>query len=306
MRNKIPIFIISLKNSPRLPRLKDRLKELNLGYKIFYGVTGKKLNNRIKLIYDRNLTKKNIDRDLSPSEIGTASSHLGIYNYIINKKINQAIIMEDDAYPSKILKQWITCDVQVENNEILSFYTYPSTSFLTKTPYRKLVKNKIGAHISVTHAYNNSCYQINKYTCKKIILLTKNKVIGYADWPFLINRDKIRLSVTIPFIAVIDDMGISSLRDERKILIKENQFFKKIFSKKILSLLRIPYYLSYMGFLLRYKNKDFYYEHFFQKQLLRLINFFIKKYLETNKIYYDKKYYWYDLRKIVEKFSKNY
>ena len=38
---------------------------------------------------------------MSPSEIGAAASHLKTYNFIVKNKINQAIILEDDAYPSK-------------------------------------------------------------------------------------------------------------------------------------------------------------------------------------------------------------
>jgi len=305
MKNKIPIFIISLKNSARLPKLIKRLNELNLKYKIFYGVTGKKLKKRIELIYDKIATIKNINRELSPSEIGTASSHLRIYKYIINKNINQAIIMEDDAYPSKVLKEWVKRKINVEDDKIISFYTYPSTGFINKKPYKKVLENKIGVHDSVTHSFTNSCYQINKYTCQKILFLTKNKVSGYADWPFLVNKHNIKLAITIPFIAVIDDLGISSEGERRNFIKDYYRLVKNYIPEKILSILRIPYYLSYIPFILQHKNKDFYYEHFSQKQLLRFINFFIHKYLDINKIYIDRSYYYQDIRKIAKKVYSN-
>jgi hypothetical protein len=125
-------------------------------------------------------------------------------------------------------------------------------------------------------------------------------VVGLPDWPFLINKDNIKLSVTIPYLTIIDDKNISYLRNEREKVLKKNKFMKKILSKKIISLLRVPFYLTYFAFFLRYRNKEFYYEHFFQKQLIRLKNFFTKKYLDVNKIYYDKKYYAYDLKKFIK------
>ena len=38
---------------------------------------------------------------MSPSEIGAAASHLKAYTYISKNKIDQAIILEDDAYLSE-------------------------------------------------------------------------------------------------------------------------------------------------------------------------------------------------------------
>ena len=37
--------------------------------------------------------------------------------------------MEDDAFPSEMLKEWIKNNINYDNNEILSFYSYPSSSF---------------------------------------------------------------------------------------------------------------------------------------------------------------------------------
>ena len=94
MKDNIKIFVISLRNSRRLPRLRNRLNYLKLKYKIFYGSTGNELKKLTKIYYDKEATIKNINRELSPSEIGAASSHLKIYNYIVKKKIKHAIIMD--------------------------------------------------------------------------------------------------------------------------------------------------------------------------------------------------------------------
>ena len=47
---KIPLIVMSMKSSPRLPILLKILKKLNLKYKIFYGLTGKNMEE-IKKVY---------------------------------------------------------------------------------------------------------------------------------------------------------------------------------------------------------------------------------------------------------------
>ena len=41
---------------------------------------------------------------MSSSKIGEAASHLKTYKYIIRNKFSQYIIIEDDAFPSVLLK----------------------------------------------------------------------------------------------------------------------------------------------------------------------------------------------------------
>ena len=50
---KIKVIIITLKNSVRLNILKERLKDIKINYKIFYGINGKDLaiNNKLDLVY---------------------------------------------------------------------------------------------------------------------------------------------------------------------------------------------------------------------------------------------------------------
>jgi GR25 family glycosyltransferase involved in LPS biosynthesis len=307
MNNSTKILIISLKNSKRVIFLKKRLKEINLRYKIIDAVNGKEFHKRkrLPLIYNKNQTIKNIDRELSPPEIGTAASHIKAYKYIIKNKIQQAIIMEDDAYPSKLLNQWINNNIKVNNNEILSFYAYAS-GVLERRSFKKILQTNIGLHYSKTHLYNSSCYQINNYTCKKIISITRGKVVGYPDWPFSFVKDKIKFIVTIPFLAIINDRGISYLNKARnKILGKDNPI-KKAIPYSFLFYFRILYYLSFLPFIFRkYKNIIFYYEHFFQKNFFYLLEIFFNNYLNMRKIYYLKNFYTKDLQDIVLK-VKNY
>ena len=302
MKSNIKIIIISLKKSKRISKLKKRLKEIKVNYKIIEGIDGKlfKKNNKLNSIYDKKITLKNIGRELADSEIGCAASHLKAYNYIVNNNIEQAIIMEDDSFPSKFFNQWIKNNVKIENNKILNFYCYPN-GFIRKKPYKSLFNNSIKLHNIIGHSFGAACYQINNYTCKKIISLTGNKVIGFPDWPFSIAFHKIELAITLPFLAFIDDDGWSHLQKDRKKELKENQFIKKIFHSKIIKILRVPYYLSYLPFFTcKYPNKYLYYEHYVQRIISKYKNLIFNNYLELEKIYYKKNYYFADLKKFVK------
>ena len=302
MKNHIKIIVISLKNSKRISKLKKRLKEIKVNYKIIEGIDGKlyKKKNKLKSIYDKESTLKNIGRELADSEIGCAASHLKAYNYVIKNKIEQAIIMEDDSFPSKFLYQWIKNNIKIENNKILNFYCYPD-GFISKKPYKSLFNNSIKLHNIIGHSFGAACYQINNYTCKKIVSFTRNKVIGFPDWPFSIIFHKIDLVITLPFLAFIDDDGWSHLQNDRKKELKENQFIKKILHPLIVKILRVPYYLSYLPyFFSKYPNKYLYYEHYVQRIISKFKNIIFNDYLELSKIYYKKKYYFKDLKIIVK------
>jgi glycosyl transferase family 25 len=302
---KIFVLVITLNNNKRFSVLKKRLKKLNINYKIIIGINGNLIEeNELNLIYNKNKTEKFIGRALARSEIGCAASHLKAYKYVIKNKIDQAIIMEDDCYPSYNLYKWIKNKNYVNNNQILNFFGYPN-GYLVKTPYKKILKEKIDLHLAKTHIFGAACYQINNYTCKKILKLTKNKVIGIPDWPFLISKDKINIMNTLPFLAIIDDQNISYLSHQRGKILQKNkilELIKKLLNEKLLFIFRAFYYLSSFFFYINKKmNKKFYYEHFFYKYLIGIQNIFFNNYINLKKIFYQKKYYSYDLHKVLEK-----
>jgi GR25 family glycosyltransferase involved in LPS biosynthesis len=304
---KIKVLIIALKNSKRLPYLRKKLNKLKIKFKVIEGINGnyyykeKKLNkiSNEKKIY------KTIGRTMSPSEIGAAASHIKAYKFIVKNNIDQAIIFEDDAIPSNILKEWINNNYELDNNQILSFFAYPS-GFLEKRPFKKILNNKISLYYAKTHIYSNSCYQINNYTCKKILSITKGKVIGLADWPFNTSAHLIRLIVTLPFLTVINDRGLSNLSASRnKILGKKNILIKKLIPKSILPIIELLYYIFYIPYLFgKYKNLQFYKEHFYKKKIELMKNYFFKSSLNLYEMSYKTQFYIDDLKEDFRKVLK--
>lgn len=304
---KIKVLIISLKNSKRLPYLKKKLNNLKIKFKIIDGINGNYYHKKKKLykISDEKIIFKTIGRKMSPSEIGAAASHIKVYKFIVKNNIDQAIIFEDDAIPSDILREWINNDYKLENNEILSFFAYPS-GFLEKKPFKKILNNKINLHYSKTHIYSNSCYQINNYTCKKILSITNGKVIGLADWPFNTSIHSIKLIVTLPFLTVINDRGISNLSASRnKILEKKSVLIKNLIPKSILLIIELIYYIFFIPYLFgKYKNLQFYNEHFYEKKIELLKNYFFKSNHNLYEMSYKTRFYTEDLKEDFKKVLK--
>ena len=300
MDNKIEVFILTLKGSNRIQKLKKRLKEININYRVLFGINGniKKNHDKLKILYNKKKTENYIGRPLAFPEIAASYAHINAYKIIKREKIKSAIIMEDDVYPSKNLGKWIKNKTKIKDNFILSFYAYPAISFIFKKAEKSqnTMNNIIKVHVAKTHLYNASCYQINLKTCEKVLEINNNKVCGFGDWQFNLIKNKIKLGVTLPYLNIILNYKSNTALASKKFM--QNSFnFKNKLSKSLQDILRIFYYLSFLPFLMRkYKNFDFYHEYFFSKYLCYLENLIFKKYLDTSKIYYDKNFYSTDLK----------
>lgn len=304
MKKNIKILIITLNNKNRKKKITNRLKQMGLDYKIINGIDGRKYakNKKLDEICKKKLIINNIGRSMTPSEIGCAASHLKSYKYIVKNKIQQAIIMEDDCIPSLLFKSWIKNNYNVRKNEILNFSCYPD-GFVRKKPLNKVINNKVKIYHIVGHTMGAGCYQINNETCKNILYITKGKVIGIPDWPFLTSIHNIKLLITIPFMSFVpfvDDNQFSYIQSERNAYLKP-PVAKNKFLNKILNILKDISYLTFIAFFIKkYKNIDFYKEHFFYKKLEKLKHIFVKKNYSLSKIYYNKNFYLKDLVKFLD------
>lgn len=309
-KKKITIFVASMRNSPRLKYITKRLKYLNLKYKIFYGIEGK--NEKEKKIiysqYDRDRVFKYLGREMGFNEIAGMWKLIKMFKYAKKKKLENVIYMDDDFYPSYLFKEWIDKRVYLSGNKILQFQCMP-TGFLKKKSI-SVLDGKIKLHYAKTHLYNPGAIQVTSGYIKKFLNITKGKTIGLGDYAFNLFKHDIDLMQTIPFIGYPNDRGFSYVTKERQKYEKtsfrkiRNFLYKKFSTKKlnfILNLLRIPYYLLFIPFLLgKYKNIDYYMEYHFDKQFCKVKNFFFNCYIDIESIYDKKSTYPKDLKKFAK------
>jgi hypothetical protein len=306
MNNKPIIFIISLKNSKRLRKITNRLNDINVEYRVINGIDGNKVNkkNKLHLYYDKYKTIKNIGREFHPAEVGGCASHLKIYRYICRNNIKNAIIMEDDAYPSSYIYDWVEAGVEIEDNLILGFYGYPAGGLIEKKIYKNFSNLDVTINLASTQICNCSCYQINIETCKNILSLNGKKVNNFGDWPFSRIKHKIKIGVTLPFMAIIDDENTTSLSSLRSQILKKGLYYRLSnvsFFGFLLPAFKELYYILFIPFLFgKYKNIYFYYERFVEKRIKNFLNYFSKNHYNIDKIYYDPKFYKEDISKLIK------
>ena len=83
----LPIYIINLSSdNKKRDRIKAILNNLGLKYTIVNAINGNQLTKEeINQVYSKNKALKEMKRELKPSEIGCALSHISIYNKITSE-----------------------------------------------------------------------------------------------------------------------------------------------------------------------------------------------------------------------------
>ena len=111
MKKFPPIYCISLKRrQDRRKAAVKMLKKLHLPYELFDAIDGKNIDdqymkkNGFKVYKKWKLVKSNqpfYQRDVKTGEIGCALSHYFLWKKIVEKNLECAVILEDDALPLK-------------------------------------------------------------------------------------------------------------------------------------------------------------------------------------------------------------
>lgn len=299
----IPIFVLTLKGSKREKIIKKRLNDCGLNFKFIYGVNGKDKKNYRYL--ENNYNKKKAEfilgRKMPYSEICASYGHLKIYKYIKKKNIKKALILEDDAWPSKSLKKILTVKNLSNKYDVIGLNCYDG--FIYKKSNYKIL-NKFNLHKAKTHLINISAYIISLKACKKILKRTEGKVISVPDWPINFLKNNIVSSVLLPYPVIIDDNNFSYLQLDRKKVTSE-KIVKKIIPQNIMGIISFIYYIFHIPFIFRrYPSYDFYREHFFEKKIAILEKLLCNNLINTKEIILNKSYYLKDLFPIIDKKNK--
>ncbi len=92
------IFVISLPgNRPRRDYIRQHLSALGLAFEIYDGIDGHHLSPSQRSAYSGVEARARLGRDLLPGEIGCALSHLGVFRTMVERRIDEALILEDDS-----------------------------------------------------------------------------------------------------------------------------------------------------------------------------------------------------------------
>jgi glycosyl transferase family 25 len=282
-KQKIPVFVLTIKKSVRAAKIKKRLNILKIKFKFFYAIDGRDPSNHqiLQKKYDRRKCLKILGKDLSYPEISCAEAHLRIYKYIVNKNISNAIIMEDDCNPSKFLKDWLGLNLELFKKKYDLIQLYHSFGIVYKKP-TEITSRKFSLHRACFNIPYATCYQITKNACNYII--KRNKKISFAaDWPINFTTGKIRQYVILPQLAFLETnhMSTSFQKIKWKRFSMFNSIKKKIpfynFLTAIYFLFHVPYFLGL------YKNYDYYKQNFLLRKIFYIKSLFSNDYINLSR-----------------------
>lgn len=93
------IFVINLKRSEgRRKDMSARLDPLNMPYSFFEAVDGSGLDLETLPSYAKTRRRLFFGRDLGKGEMGCLLSHRNIYQHMVDKNMDAAIVLEDDVF----------------------------------------------------------------------------------------------------------------------------------------------------------------------------------------------------------------
>lgn len=100
-------FVINMKSEKnRLGAIDKQLSSLKITYEVFPAVVWKNLTNKeIEEVYDKKKSIETLWHELTLWEIWCSLSHMWIYKKMVAENIPIALILEDDAIISPILKK---------------------------------------------------------------------------------------------------------------------------------------------------------------------------------------------------------
>lgn len=207
--NDLKIYIVSLSNEyERRSMISSQLDSMGLRYSFFDAVNPSQ-NEYYQSFYRKDEVVRVFNRELTNGELGCNISHHLIYRDILEKKINYALILEDDAILSTDLKELVLSLLEGEIKWDVILLGY---SKVNKKEYQKMsIQNPIGKFI---FKYKN--YRIGKvaknYTVGTVGYLISNlgakkmvdsNLIGSCladDWEYFEKQAKLKIFHCRPFL----------------------------------------------------------------------------------------------------------
>lgn len=208
-----PIYIITLKGAAqRRQPLLDKLAEFEIPYRLWFGVDGRNgLPEDMEPRVDREMAYKNQRRYLSDGEFACALSHQSIYQDMLGKNLDAAIILEDDA----IIDQRFCDYFNSEQNRAfdLLLLDHQRTYVLAKKVWDIIPDTRA---FRVTLPPNlGTGYVIGAHGARALIK-GNSPICNVADWPIDISRLNAWAALPTLVMHTNQRTGASHLRDSRE------------------------------------------------------------------------------------------
>lgn len=206
----IKIFVINLKKDVQKRKNMEKIFQgLNLEFEFIDAVYGKDLSSEeLDLVYDENLAIKYNERPMSKAEIGCMLSHLSIYKRMLEEKIENALILEDDVQiDRKILDVFNNIKSFPKDWEcvLLSYYkeTYYKKKYCINHVSRKKISNDLKVGRFIEPMISGAGYIINQKGVRKLLDATGEKLKKPID-KYTGDETYVNLYGVVPRIVSVD------------------------------------------------------------------------------------------------------
>lgn len=150
-------------------------------------------------IYDEGVAIRTVGRPLSRAEIGCALSHASVYRTILERGLDCALVLEDDARPHDRFFDFpyreITCSFDVVN-------FYSEYAIVRRRPAFRI--QEVAFHRPVWETRGAVAYLISQAGARKLEAATR-PLSTVADWP--VDPTELRFFIGYPFLVDHTDGG---------------------------------------------------------------------------------------------------
>ncbi|WP_201551152.1 glycosyltransferase family 25 protein [Psychrobacter sp. DD43] len=220
------IYIVSLQQDVEKRRVISKtLEDYGLKFSFINAVYGKELSEGV-LSSIRAKSVGNVVRrgfSLTPGEIGCTLSHIMAYQEILNKDLDWACILEDDAILDERFKDFInnfqTTGLNSESLYLLGGQNgFPGTHVVKSINNIKYIGGQKFTKVirSERFIYRTCCYLISSSLAKSLIFLSKKSFILADDFDFLVKNKIINNIYLSNFVDHPLDLSESHLQKERE------------------------------------------------------------------------------------------
>jgi glycosyl transferase family 25 len=203
-----PVFVISLRDSPRRKSIRQKLEKWPGEWSFVDAVDGQTLSPQdLATNYDPTTAFRRNGRPLALSEIGCALSHRRIYQGMIDRGLDRAIILEDDAILRDSFSEFPFYTIGVEF-DVISFFS--EDGLIRRRPAKYAGDVRLYRAVGIVH--NTVGYLISRRGAEKLLAATRI-IKTVADWP--IYPTHISFFLAVPYL-VDHDVGPSTIAADRR------------------------------------------------------------------------------------------
>lgn len=213
-----PIFVISLADSTsRRNSIAKHLSHLGLDFTFVEAVDGRSgLSPAMEELVDRDEARARLGRDMTDAEIACALSHTLVYKRMLDEKLENAVILEDDVVPTEdFLALLLSGRLQQSRQQLILLY-YNLAQAL-KWSFRPCIAGYSFFKFAALPS-SAAAYYLDRSAAKRL-LEAASPVVFVADWPLFVPL-KLRTSGVYPSV-MNHSLSPSTLALEREEMLHE-------------------------------------------------------------------------------------